>query len=253
VLDLQRLYKVREYCDTFNQLVIMSFNAQNPEAAALAMHPAALVRVPDASLPHPLQDPNPALTLALHHLWASLRRFCTISGDRGRFHAPGEAPNLKIADALLEIRDPFVSSCSSRAKFSTNDHIYQLAYDNILGRTQMESQVGYRVRLWLVVFAESCISRPDRRAIAEFDLPPVMASEVMAVSSLLHIFLFFFHVNSSSCFKEHLISPEERFLGNVRACPVPLPRFGPHPSYERVPSQPGKPLSILVSVFVHFN
>jgi len=102
----------------------MSFNTQNPETAALAMHPAAFVRVPDASLPHPLQDPNPALTLALHHLWASLRRFCTISGDRGRFHAPGEAPNLKIADALLEIRDPFVSFLFIFAPTcSTNDHI----------------------------------------------------------------------------------------------------------------------------------
>ena len=124
MLDLQHLYKVREYCDIFNKLVIMSFNTQNPETAALAMHPAAFVRVPDASLPHLLQDPNPALTLALHHLWASLRRFCTISGDRGRFHAPGEAPNLKIADALLEIRDPVVSFCLSCAKFSTNDHIF---------------------------------------------------------------------------------------------------------------------------------
>ena len=39
-------------------------------------------------------------------------------------------------------------------------------------------------------------------------------------------------------FKEHLISPEERFLGNIMPCSFPLPGFTVHPAYTQAIQAP---------------
>jgi len=47
----------------------------------LDQHPLALQRAYGASLPYPLFDPNPRLTIALHELWRDLRPFLSIENN----------------------------------------------------------------------------------------------------------------------------------------------------------------------------
>jgi hypothetical protein len=62
--------------------------------------------------------------------------------------------------------------------------ILQLAYHQILEDTKIESEVGYRVRLWLVVLADSCVSRADRRLLDNLrdTFPEVSFSQIQPVS-----------------------------------------------------------------------
>ncbi len=73
-----------------------------------------------------------------------------------------------------------------------SDFVQQEAYDNLLAQNNMESEVGYRVRLWILFLSSLCLSREDRSVSVRFYMlyPGVSPSQIQPVSStFVSIFL----------------------------------------------------------------
>lgn len=97
----------------------------------------------------------------------------------------------------------------------------------------MEPEVGYRVRLGFHTLLDQCISRADRQLTLSIRdvLPEIRVSQIQPVSTLPYPW---YRLNLNVLFlfrQEHLINPEERFLGNVMPSELPLPGFILHPDY----------------------
>jgi hypothetical protein len=89
----------------------MSIEISQNDRAALLMHPGAAINRPGAALPHPMSDPNPRLTLALHNLWSQMHPFLELTKEHGDYRPPLSNPNLKLGEALATIREYLVSIC----------------------------------------------------------------------------------------------------------------------------------------------
>ena len=70
-----------------------TFATDNQHAVkALLDHPSTATRVAGSALPHPVYDPAPQTTLALHQLWDALRPFIRLAPN-----GPALAPGLPDA------------------------------------------------------------------------------------------------------------------------------------------------------------
>ena len=88
----------------------MATALQTLDHSLLANHPAYAHRTEEASLPLPIYDPNPRLTLALHDLWQVLRPLlCHLPrGDESIL--VGQPGHLSVLDTLRVIHPALVSS-----------------------------------------------------------------------------------------------------------------------------------------------
>ena len=77
---------------------------------ALLQHPDASMTLPGATLPHPMEDPNPALTHALHNLWAAIRPYLVLTEEGGSFQTIPANPNWRIGEALVSFRTFVISA-----------------------------------------------------------------------------------------------------------------------------------------------
>lgn len=84
-----------------------AFEMASADHHALLAVPGSLTRCRGAALPHPVFDPNPRLTIALHGLWNAMRPLLTLSGSSG---SPGIKSNqgVTVGQFFESIKEPLV-------------------------------------------------------------------------------------------------------------------------------------------------
>jgi hypothetical protein len=131
----------------------------------------ASVHSDGAALPSISQDLNPLGTTALYNLWEGLRPFVHLESNSPEFRMPDNKPGITPAIALTCVGDLLVSLLALGQLFLFTNSFFQLAYDQALedplGNT-LESEVGYRVRLWALFLLRLCTSHADRPLLTRY-------------------------------------------------------------------------------------
>ena len=169
------------------------------DVRALLAVPYSSSILPSSALPFPVHDPHPRLTIALHALWSNMSSFLGLGDfNRPSFRPPANNPGMVPGEALAHFL-PFLV-CHFILFFMYGGLIFvvfpnlQKRYYAILEECKAECEVGYKVRLWALLFTSLCVRREDRALVSEalYCLPEIQVREIEAVSSLLYIFLSIF-------------------------------------------------------------